>query len=239
MSRNVVRFVAIGVLLAGGGLAFRANRAQAASDTASLVTKVLAAAGAEAALPAATPALPALETAVFAGGCFWGVQAVFQHTKGVITARSGYSGGDRSTAMYEVVGTGRTGHAEAVRVVFDPSVVSYQTLMNIFFTVAHDPTQVNMQGPDHGPQYRSAIFTNSDEQLKATQAYISNLSNAKVYNKPIATEVTALNGFYEAEKYHQDYATLHPNDMYIVINDAPKVENLRKQFPALYRPTIK
>jgi len=239
MSRNVTRFIALGVLLAGGSLAFRANRAQAASDSASLVTKVLAAAGPEAALPAVTPVLPAQETAVFAGGCFWGVQAVFQHTKGVITARSGYSGGERGTAMYEAVGTGQTGHAEAVQVVFDPSVVSYQTLMNIFFTVVHDPTQVNMQGPDHGTQYRSAIFTNSPEQLKATQEYVANLSKAKVYSKPIATEVRPLKGFYEAEKYHQDYATLHPNDMYIVINDAPKVENLKKQFPALYRPTIK
>ena len=239
MSRNVARFVALGVLLAGGSLAFRANRAQTNSDTASLVTKVLAAAGPEAALPARVPALRAPETAVFAGGCFWGVQAVFQHTKGVITARSGYAGGERSTAMYEEVGTGQTGHAESVQVVFDPSVVSYQTLMNIFFTVVHDPTQMNMQGPDHGTQYRSAIFTNSPDQLKATQEYIANLTKAKVYSRPIATEVRPLKGFYEAEKYHQDYATLHPNDMYIVINDAPKVENLKKQFPALYRPTIK
>ena len=238
MSRNVSRFVALGLLLAGGSLAFRANRAQAAADTASLVTKVVTAAGPDA-LPAVTPTLPAPETAVFAGGCFWGVQAVFQHTKGVITARSGYAGGERSTAMYEEVGTGQTGHAESVQVVFDPSVVSYQTLLNIFFTVVHDPTQVNMQGPDHGTQYRSAIFTSSAEQLQATQGYIANLSKAKVYTKPIATEVKPLKGFYEAEKYHQDYATLHPNDMYIVINDAPKVENLKKQFPTLYRPTIK
>lgn len=169
MSRNVTRIVALGVLLTGGSLAFRANRAQAESETASLVTKVLAAAGPEAALPSVTPALRAQETVVFAGGCFWGVQAVFQHTKGVITARSGYAGGERSTAMYDEVSTGQTGHAESVQVVFDPSVVSYQTLMNIFFTVVHDPTLVNMQGPDHGTQYRSAIFTNNPEQLKATQ----------------------------------------------------------------------
>lgn len=239
MSRTVTRFVAIGLLVVGGGLMFRANRAQAAANGAELVSKVVAAAGPETPISARTPALAAQESAVFAGGCFWGVQAVFQHTKGVITARSGYAGGDRSTAVYEEVGTGDTGHAESVKVVYDPSVVSYQTLLNIFFTVAHDPTQVNMQGPDHGPQYRSAIFTNSPEQLKATQDYIANLTKAKVFKKAIATQVTELKGFYEAEKYHQDYATLHPDDMYIVINDAPKVEALKKQFPAQYRPTIK
>ncbi|MEO7998496.1 MAG: peptide-methionine (S)-S-oxide reductase MsrA, partial [Gemmatimonadaceae bacterium] len=189
MSRNATRFAAIGLLLVGGGLLFRANRAQAAADTASLVTKVVAAAGPEVVLPSKAEALPAQETVVFAGGCFWGVQAVFQHTKGVITARSGYAGGDRSTAEYEVVSSGKTGHAESVRVTYDPSVVSYQTLLNIFFTVAHDPTQVNMQGPDHGTQYRSAIFTANAEQLKATQEYIANMSKAKVFKKPIATEV--------------------------------------------------
>ncbi|MEP6832437.1 MAG: peptide-methionine (S)-S-oxide reductase MsrA [Gemmatimonas sp.] len=239
MSRNITRFVAVGLLLAGSGLVLRANRAQAASDTASLVSRVVLATGAQAALPAVTPAVAANQTVVFAGGCFWGVQAVFQHTKGVITARSGYAGGDRSTAMYEEVGTGSTGHAESVLVTFDPSVVTYQTLMNIFFTVAHDPTQVNMQGPDHGTQYRSAIFTNSPEQLKETQDYIANLAKAKVFNRPIATEVKPLKGFYEAEKYHQDYATIHPDAPYIVVNDAPKVENLKKLFPTQYRPTIK
>lgn len=238
MSRNATRFAAIGLLLVGGGLVFRANRAQASADTASLVTRVVAAAGPEVILPS-TPSLPAQESVVFAGGCFWGVQAVFQHTKGVITARSGYAGGDRGTAVYEVVSSGRTGHAESVRVVYDPSKVSYQTLLNIFFTVAHDPTQVNMQGPDHGPQYRSAIFTANAEQLKATEDYIANMTKAKVFNKPIATEVAPLKAFYEAEGYHQDYATLHPNDMYIVVNDAPKVENLKKMFPTFYRPEIK
>ena len=239
MSRNITRFAAIGLLLAGGGLVFRANRAQAEASTAELVTKVVAAAGPEVVLPAVTPALPAQETVVFAGGCFWGVQAVFQHTKGVITARSGYAGGEKSTAIYEVVSSGRTGHAESVKVVYDPSKVSYQTLLNIFFTVAHDPTQVNMQGPDHGTQYRSAIFTANADQLKATEDYISTMAKAKVYNKPIATEVAPLKAFYEAEGYHQDYATVHPNDMYIVINDAPKVENLKKMFPNFYRPEIK
>ena len=239
MSRNVSRFAAIGLLLVGGGLAFRANRAQAEATTAELVTKVVAAAGPEVLLPSSAPSAAATESVVFAGGCFWGVQAVFQHTKGVITARSGYAGGDKSTAIYEVVSSGKTGHAESVRVVYDPSKVSYQTLLNIFFTVAHDPTQVNMQGPDHGTQYRSAIFTSNAEQLKATEDYIANMSKAKIYNKPIATEVGPLKAFYEAEGYHQDYATVHPNDMYIVINDAPKVENLKKTFPAVYRAEIK
>lgn len=239
MSRNVTRVVAIGVLLAGGGLMFRANRAQAASETASLVTKVIAATGPQVEPSAADVTVPAQDTVVFAGGCFWGVQAVFQHTKGVITARSGYAGGDRNTANYDEVSSGRTGHAEAVRVIFDPNVVTYQTLLNIFFTVAHDPTQVNMQGPDHGTQYRSAIFSRNAEQLKTTQDYVASLTKAKVYNRPIATELAPLKAFYEAEKYHQDYATLHPNEPYIVINDAPKVENLKKMFPANYRPTIK
>lgn len=239
MSRNATRFLAIGLLLVGGSVLLRANRAQAANNTAELVSKVVAAAGPEVVLPSSADALPAQESVVFAGGCFWGVQAVFQHTKGVISARSGYAGGDKTTAIYEVVSSGRTGHAESVKVIYDPSKVSYQTLMNIFFTVAHDPTQVNMQGPDHGTQYRSAIFTANADQLKATQDYIAQMTKAHVYNKPIATEVTPLKGFYEAEGYHQDYATRHPDDMYIVVNDAPKVENLKKLFPNFYRPEIK
>lgn len=239
MSRNATRFVAIGLMLVGGGVLLRANRAQAANNTAELVSKVVAAAGPEAPLLSSATATPAQESVVFAGGCFWGVQSVFQHTKGVISARSGYAGGDKTTAIYEVVSSGRTGHAESVKVIYDPSKVSYQTLLNIFFTVAHDPTQVNMQGPDHGTQYRSAIFTANPDQLKATEDYIAQMTKARVYNKPIATEVGPLKGFYEAEGYHQDYATLHPNDMYIVVNDAPKVENLKKMFPNFYRPEIK
>lgn len=238
MSRNATRFLAIGLLLVGGGLVFRANRAQAASDTATIAAKVLAAAGPEAPLPM-PGAVAVQEVAVFAGGCFWGVQAVFQHTKGVITARSGYAGGDRQTASYPQVSSGQTLHAEAVRVVYDPSKVSYETLLNIFFSVVHDPTQLNMQGPDHGPQYRSAVFTTNAVQQTATEQYIHNLSVAKVFNTPIVTKVSLLSEFYEAEKYHQDYATLNPNDMYIVINDAPKVEALKKQFPAFYRAELK
>ena len=236
MSRNAARFLAIGLLLVGGSIVFRANRAQAAANTATIATKVVAAAGPE--LPMAG-AVAAQEVAVFAGGCFWGVQAVFQHTRGVISARSGYAGGDRASANYAQVSSGRTPHAEAVRVVYDPGKVSYQTLLNIFFSVVHDPTQLNMQGPDHGPQYRSEVFTTNADQQTATEQYIQNLSVAKVFSRPIVTKVSPLTAFYEAESYHQDYATLHPNDMYIVINDAPKVEALKKQFPAQYRVELK
>ncbi|MBC8088409.1 MAG: peptide-methionine (S)-S-oxide reductase MsrA [Phycisphaerae bacterium] len=235
MSRNATRFLAIGLLLLGGGLVFRAN---AAANTATIASKVRAATGPDAPLPVAGT-VAAQESAVFAGGCFWGVQAVFQHTKGVISARSGYAGGDGESANYQQVSSGQTLHAEAVRVVYDPSKVSYETLLNIFFSVVHDPTQLNMQGPDHGPQYRSEVFTTNAAQQTATEQYINKLSVAKVFNAPIVTKVSPLTKFYEAEKYHQDYATLNPNDMYIVINDAPKVEALKKQFPAFYRAELK
>lgn len=238
MSRSATRFLAIGLLLAGGTIVFRANRAQAAADSATRVSKVVAAAGG-APVVRETGAVAAQEEVVFAGGCFWGIQAVFQHTKGVISARSGYAGGEKSTASYDMVSSGRTGHAEAVRVLFDPSKVSYQQLLNIFFSVAHDPTQLNYQGPDHGTQYRSEIFTTTDEQKNATEAFIQKLGAAKVFDDPIVTKVSKLPAFYEAEAYHQDYATTHPNDMYIVINDAPKVEALKKQFPSLYRKELK
>jgi peptide-methionine (S)-S-oxide reductase len=173
-------------------------------------------------------------TAVLAGGCFWGIQAVFQHVKGVKRATSGYAGGAASTAEYELVGTGRTGHAESVRITYDPSQISYGQLLKIFFSVAHDPTELNRQGPDEGPQYRSAIFYNSEEQHRIAAAYVSQLQQAKVFPRKIVTEVTALKGFYEAEGYHQDYATRHPNDPYIVINDAPKVAHLKQVFPSIY-----
>jgi peptide-methionine (S)-S-oxide reductase len=176
-----------------------------------------------------------LETAVFAGGCFWGVQAVFQHVNGVTSAVSGYSGGSAESAVYELVGTGATGHAEAVEVKFDPNKVSYGKLLQIFFSVAHNPTQLNYQGPDHGPQYRSAIFYASDEQKKVAEAYIGQLDAAKSFPEPIVTEVAGLEAFYPAEDYHQNYATLHPDSMYIVINDAPKVENLKAMFGDVWR----
>ena len=174
------------------------------------------------------------QTAVLAGGCFWGIQAVFEHLKGVIRATSGYSGGSAETAQYDRVSSGRTGHAEAVQVTYDPSQISYGQLLKVFFSVAHDPTQLNQQGPDVGTQYRSAIFFASDEQKRIAQAYVEQLNHAKVFPKAIATQVVALNEFYPAEDYHQDYADNHPENMYIVINDLPKVAHLQKQFPELY-----
>ena len=175
-----------------------------------------------------------LQTAVFAGGCFWGVQAVFQHVKGVRSAISGYAGGSRREATYSIVGSGSTGHAESVQVVFDPAQVSYGRLLQVFFSVAHDPTQLNRQGPDRGPQYRSAVFTTSADQQRAAQAYIAQLEEAKLFRSPIVTIVSPLPAFYPAEAHHQDYATLHPNDPYIVFNDAPKLAELRQQFAGLY-----
>jgi peptide-methionine (S)-S-oxide reductase len=178
------------------------------------------------------------ETAVFAGGCFWGVQAVFQHVKGVVSATSGYSGGPSVAAEYEVVSTGTTGHAESVKVVYDPAKISYGQLLKVFFSVAHDPTELNRQGPDQGTQYRSVIFYNSDQQKRIAQAYIAQLDQAKVFPHAIVTQVAPLKGFYPAEAYHQNYATLHPDNPYIRYNDLPKVANLQQQFPNLYRASI-
>jgi len=178
--------------------------------------------------------VPGQQTAVLSGGCFWGVQAVFQHVKGVITATSGYSGGKAKTAEYEVVSTGETGHAESVQIVYDPSQITYGELLRIFFSVAHDPTQLNRQGPDEGTQYRSAIFYANDEQKRIAQAYIAQLDQTKVFSRPIVTQVAPLEAFYPAEAYHQNYAALHPNQPYIVFNDAPKVAHLRQLFPDIY-----
>jgi peptide-methionine (S)-S-oxide reductase len=177
-----------------------------------------------------------LQTAVIAGGCFWGVQAVYQHTKGVTKAVSGYAGGDPKDANYDRVSAGRTQHAEAVLVTFDPKVISYGKILQIFFSVVHDPTQLNRQGPDTGPHYRTEIFPQSEEQAKVAKAYVAQLDAAKVFGKPIVTKTGTMKAaFYPAEAYHQDYAFRHPNNMYIVINDAPKVENLKKFFPAEFR----
>jgi peptide-methionine (S)-S-oxide reductase len=180
------------------------------------------------------------QTAVIAGGCFWGVQGVFQHTAGVINAVSGYSGGSKATANYTMIGTGATGHAESVEIKYDPKKISYGKILQIFFSVVHDPTQLNRQGPDSGTQYRSAIFTTSDEQKKVADAYIAQLNAAKVYKKPIVTKIGPLEAFYPAEDYHQDYLTLHPNQPYIAFNDIPKVENLKKIFAENYieKPTL-
>ena len=173
--------------------------------------------------------------AVIAGGCFWGVQAVFQHVKGVSNAVSGYAGGKADTADYDTVSGGRTGHAEAVEITYDPKQVSYGELLQIYFSVAHDPTQLNRQGPDRGTQYRSTVFPADDGQRKVAEAYIEQLNKTGVYSKKLATTVEPLQAFYPAEGYHQDYLVRHPTSMYIVINDVPKVENLAKTFPAKYR----
>jgi peptide-methionine (S)-S-oxide reductase len=225
--RNLLLVVAAAIALIGIGRLIMAQTAQAESATA---------------LP--TPAVdqPAaqaggLQTAVLAGGCFWGVQAVFQHTKGVTKAVSGYAGGSKESANYETVSSGRTGHAESVEVTFDPSVISYGTILQIYFSVAHDPTELDRQGPDEGPQYRSQIFTTNDAQAKIATAYIAQLDHAGAFKQPIVTKVGALTAFYPAEAYHQDYATLHTNNLYIVYNDLPKIENLKRLFPDRYRPT--
>jgi len=175
------------------------------------------------------------ETAVFSGGCFWGVQGVFQHVKGVRQATSGYAGGAVENPYYELVSSGSTGHAESVRVEFDPSQITYGKLLMIFFSVAHDPTQKDRQGPDIGTQYRSAVFYGSDEQRKIVEAYIRQINAAKVYDKAIVTQVAPYSAFYQAEDYHQDYLTKHPDDPYIAYNDLPKVARLKRLFPELYR----
>ena len=173
-------------------------------------------------------------TAVFAGGCFWGVEAVFEKVKGVTDAVSGYSGGSLAAPTYEQVSSGRTGHAESVRVTYDPSRVTYGQLLKVFFAVAHDPTQLNRQGPDTGTQYRSAIFYSTAEQQRVAQAYIAQLKETKSFRRPIVTEVTALKAFYPAEAYHQNYLVQHPYQPYIVINDLPKLAALKEQLPQLY-----
>jgi len=180
-----------------------------------------------------------LQTAVFAGGCFWGVDAVFKHVKGVAAVESGYAGGNASTAKYDKVSEGDTGHAEAVRVRFDPAQVSYQQLLKVFFNVAHNPTERNRQGPDVGSQYRSAIFFTDAEQQKMAQSTIQQLTATRTYPAPIVTELTPLSAFYPAEAYHQNYLARHPEEPYIVFNDLPKVEHLRKQFPELYQASAK
>ena len=175
------------------------------------------------------------ETAVFAGGCFWGVQGVFQHVKGVKNAVSGYAGGAADTAQYERVSEGDTGHAESVEVTFDPAQVSYGTLLQIYFSVAHNPTELNRQGPDHGTQYRSAIFVQNSEQQRVAQAYIAQLGAAKAFDQPIVTRLESYNGFYPAEEEHQDFLTEHPTYPYIVINDLPKVAQLKQLYPQRYQ----
>jgi peptide-methionine (S)-S-oxide reductase len=174
------------------------------------------------------------ETAVVAGGCFWGMQLVFEHVKGVLNVTAGYAGGSAKTAAYETVSTGRTGHAESVKIVYDPSQITYGQLLKVFFSVAHDPTELNYQGPDEGTQYRSVIFYADQNQQRITEAYIHQLTEARSFSHKIVTQIVPLQGFYPAEAYHQDYAVHNPQDMYIMINDLPKLDHLRKQLPALY-----
>lgn len=210
-----------------------------------MLTAVLALTGVALAAEARPVAPPSTDVAdatdgkparvVFAGGCFWGVQAVFQHTKGVISAISGYAGGTLPNPSYAQVSSGRTGHAESVEVTYDPKEISFGRLLQIFFSVAHEPTQVNRQDPDEGTQYRSQIFTTGDSQQRAAEAYIAELEKAQAFRDPIVTKVEPLQAFYRAEPYHQDYATLHPDSLYIMIYDRPKIANLKKLYPDLYR----
>lgn len=224
-----------------------AAAAVAAATAALLLSNAAPAVGASKTAPlpspkieAALPAAGATETAVLAGGCFWGVQAVFQHVKGVKKVYSGYAGGPGAMAHYEIVSTGTTGHAEAVQVVFDPHQISYGEVLRIFFTVATDPTQVNMQFPDHGPQYRGEVFYTTPDQKRVAEAYIQQLNAAHVFKKPIATRVDPLKGFFNAEDYHQDYLVRHPEQPYIATYDVPKVAMLREVFPDRYiaKPTL-
>jgi peptide-methionine (S)-S-oxide reductase len=223
--------ITLGLLVASAAFMVFANRSGSAL------------AGAPSAVPAPAVDNPLAaasgeETAVFAGGCFWGIQAVYQHVKGVKSAVSGYAGGNVASPSYEQVSSGATGHAESVRVTFDPSKVSYGQLLRVYFAVAHDPTQLNRQGPDVGTQYRSEIFYTNEAQKRIATAYIDQLTKAKVYSRPIVTRVSPSRSFNVAEEYHQNYATLHPNDLYIRINDAPKVENLRKDLSDVYKAEL-
>jgi len=182
------------------------------------------------------PAATGEQVAVFAGGCFWGVDAVFKHVRGVSRVVSGYAGGGAATAQYQIVSTGATGHAESVQVTYDPAQVSYSRLLQIFFSVAHDPTELNRQGPDVGTQYRSAIFYANEAQKKVALSYVDQLSQAKVFSRPIVTQVVPLHDFYPAEEYHQNFLARHPHHPYILLYDLPKLRQLQKQFPALYQP---
>jgi peptide-methionine (S)-S-oxide reductase len=208
------------------GLGLAAHHPAAAVETAQVLPPP------QAEMPAAD-GVP-LETAVLAGGCFWGVQGVFEHVKGVARVLSGYAGGTEATANYETVSSGRTGHAEAVEVSFDPKTVSYGQILQIFFSLAHDPTEIDRQGPDRGTQYRSAIFTRDEAQRRVAESYIAQLDKAGVFRRKIATKVGKLDGFYPAEAYHQDYLRRHADSIYIIINDLPKIANLKRLFPSVY-----
>jgi peptide-methionine (S)-S-oxide reductase len=226
MSKQLVRFALLGLLIAAvAGVCLREN--VSASEPVTTLPKPV--------MDDTLAASSSQQTVVLSGGCFWGVQAVFQHVKGVTSATSGYSGGAKSTAEYEIVSTGTTNHAESVKVVFDPSKVTFGQLLQVFFSVAHDPTQLNHQGPDEGSQYRSVIFYSTDQQKKIADAYIAQLDQAKVFKNKIVTQVVPLKAFYAAEGYHQNYATLHPDNPYIAHYDLPKLSNLQQLYPQLYK----
>ena len=227
MSKSILKRLPVvsGAVLLLAGLAALSWPARTAERATTLPAPVV-----DSAAPTAATA-----TVVLAGGCFWGVQAVFQHVKGVTQAVSGYAGGAKSTAEYGMVSSGSTGHAESVQVTFDPRQISLGKILQIYFSVAHDPTQLNRQGPDSGTQYRSAIFFANADQQRVAQAYIAQLDKARLFKSPIVTQLTQNSGFYAAEAYHQDYATRHPTNPYIYYNDLPKVENLKTLFPDLYR----
>jgi peptide-methionine (S)-S-oxide reductase len=225
--RRIGRLAAIGLVAAAAAGFAVSMRHSAAEELAALPPPALDEA----------PTQAATEVAVLAGGCFWGVQGVFQHVDGVITALSGYAGGEQSTAQYGEVGSGATGHAESVSVTFDPRQISYGQILQIYFSVAHDPTQLDRQGPDYGSQYRSAIFPANPDQARVAAAYIAQLDQAHAFASPIATRIEPGKSFYPAEAYHQDFLTRNPNHPYIAINDIPKVEALQRLFPSHYRPT--
>jgi peptide-methionine (S)-S-oxide reductase len=210
-------FVAPLALVAGGVLAFTGSKVPFPDPAVDI--------------PASAATGP--QTAVLAGGCFWGVEAVFEHLKGVTKVVSGFAGGEKSTAHYETVSTGRTGHAESVQITYDPQQITYGEILKVYFAIAHDPTELNHQGPDYGTQYRSAIFYTNDDQKKVAEAYIQQLDNAGVFRHKIVTEVVPLKGFYPAEAYHQHYLENHPDQPYIVYNDLPKLEALKKQYPQM------
>jgi peptide-methionine (S)-S-oxide reductase len=222
MTRRVLRFSLLAVL-AAAALSYAFSRSTSGAT-------ILPDAKVDETLATAKGA----ETVVFAGGCFWGIQAVFEHVKGVTKATAGYSGGTVKSPSYEQVSSGETGHAESVQVVYDPSKITFGQLLKVFFSVAHDPTQLNRQGPDEGTQYRSAIFYETPDQQRIAQAYVDQLTQAKAFSRPIVTQIAPFKGFYRAEDYHQDYAVHNPENPYIMFNDLPKVANLKKQFPDLY-----
>ncbi len=229
--RSLLLLSVVGVIGAVGAIGYGST--SSAAESAVLVP----APAADLTAPSApsAPSAPTMQTAVLAGGCFWGVQGVFQHVAGVKTAVSGYAGGSVSNPSYEQVSSGRTGHAESVRIVFDPKVISYGQLLQIYFSVAHDPTELNRQGPDTGTQYRSAIFPSDEEQARVARAYIAQLNQANTFGKPLATTVEPLKDFYTAETYHQDFLERNPRYPYIAINDMPKVDALRRLFPQRWR----